>query len=122
MAGLKWVDIKNIEGELKGPPYRKSWILVSEKMCDSKNLAVGYNETPVGGQVPPHKHDTEEEVMYFLEGKGQFITDNEVIELHGGICVYNPPGDTHSIVNTGDGPLKFMWIYSPQLPAHRVTK
>ena len=122
MAGLKWVDIKNIEGELKGPPFRKSWIMVSEKMCNSKNLAVGYNETPVGGQVPPHKHETEEEVMFFLDGKGQFITDNEVIELHEGICVYNPPGDTHSIVNTGDGPLKFVWIYSPQLASHKIAK
>ena len=122
MAGLKWVDIKKMEGELKGPPYRKSWILVSEKMCDSKNIAVGFNETPPGGQVPPHKHDKEEEVMFFIGGKGQFITDHEVIELRDGICVYNPPGDTHSIVNTGDEPLKFVWIYSPQLEAHRVKK
>ena len=122
MAGLKWVDIKNVEGELKGPPHRKSWILVSEKMCGSKNLSMGFNETPVGGQVPPHKHDKEEEVMFFLSGKGRFVTDSEEIELHDGICVYNPPGDTHSIVNTGDEPLKFVWIYAPQLESHRVKQ
>ncbi|MCL1940464.1 MAG: cupin domain-containing protein [Synergistaceae bacterium] len=118
MAGLKWMDIAKVEGIYRDPP-RTSWILVSEKMCDSKNLAVGVNETHVGGQVPPHKHETEEEVMYFFEGKGQFITDDEVIELHPGICVYNPPGGTHSILNTGDVPLKFVWIYSPQLASHK---
>ena len=119
MAGLKWVDIADMEGELKGPPYRKSWILVSEKMCDSQNLAMGVNETPVGGEVPPHKHETEEEVMYFIQGKGQFKTENETIELRPGICVYNPPGAVHNIVNTGDEVLKFIWIYSPQLGSHR---
>ncbi|MCL1809410.1 MAG: cupin domain-containing protein [Clostridiales bacterium] len=118
MAGLKWVDISKMEGEYREPP-RTSWILVSEKMCGSQNLAMGVNETHVGGQVPPHKHETEEEVMFFIEGTGKFITDNETIDLRPGICVYNPPGDVHSIVNTGDVNLKFVWIYAPQLASHK---
>ena len=72
-----------------------------------------------GGMVPEHKHDTEEEVMYFLSGKGKFITKDREIDLHEGICIYNPPGETHKIVNTGDEVLKFVWIYSPQLESHR---
>jgi hypothetical protein len=44
---------------------------------------------------------------------------DQVIELKPGICVYNPPGEYHSIVNTGDEVLKFIWIYSPQLDSHR---
>ena len=121
MAGLKWVDIKDIEGELKGPPHRKSWILVSEKMCGAKNLAMGVNETPPGGSVPEHKHEKEEEVMFFIEGKGEFITKDETIQLKPGICIYNPPGEFHSIVNTGNEILKFVWIYSPMLDSHRVN-
>jgi len=121
MSGLKWVDINQVEGIYREPP-RTSWILVSEETVGAKNLAVGVNETNVGGQVPPHKHDTEEEVMYFFQGCGQFITDEEVIELKPGICIYNPPGSTHSIVNTGDEPLKFVWIYAPQLANHRNSK
>jgi putative monooxygenase len=119
MAGLVWVDINNVEGELKGPPARKSWILVSEKTCGARNLAMGVNETPPGGAVPEHKHENEEEVMFFLQGKVKFITKNETIELKPGICVYNPPGEFHQIVNTGDEVLKFVWIYSPQLDSHR---
>ncbi len=119
MTGLKWVDIKNVEGIYRDPP-RTSWILVSEQTCGAQNLAMGVNETHVGGMVPEHKHDTEEEVMFFIQGKGQFITKNETIELYAGICVYNPPGEYHSIVNTGDEVLKFVWIYSPQLDSHRV--
>ncbi len=121
MSGLKWIDIANVEGKLLDPP-RTSWLLVSEKTVGAKNLAVGVNETKVGSKVPRHKHETEEEVMYFLQGKGQFITDEEVIELKPGICIYNPPGSFHEIVNTGDEILKFVWIYSPQLESHRISK
>ena len=119
MSGLKWMDIANIKGEYREPP-RTSWILVSEKTCGAQNLAMGVNETHVGGMVPEHKHETEEEVMFFIQGKGQFITESETIELKPGICVYNPPGERHKIVNTGDEILKFIWIYAPQLPAHRA--
>lgn len=118
MAGLKVVDIRNVEGILRDPP-RKSWILVSEQTVGAQNLAMGVNETYPGGMVPEHRHETEEEVMYFISGKGKFITKDREIDLHEGICVYNPPGEMHKIVNTGDEVLKFVWIYSPQLESHR---
>jgi putative monooxygenase len=111
-----------VTGELKGPPLRTSWILVSEKTVGSKNLALGVNETPPGSMVPEHSHETEEEVMLFLSGAGTFITEDEEIPVGPGICVYNPPGGKHRIVNTGDEVLKFVWIYAPQLAAHRVQK
>ncbi|MCK7540312.1 MAG: hypothetical protein MZV63_60175 [Marinilabiliales bacterium] len=65
------VNIKDVTGERKGPPLRTSWILVSEKTVGSKNLAMGVNETHPGSMVPEHKHDTEEEVMFFLSGHGE---------------------------------------------------
>jgi mannose-6-phosphate isomerase-like protein (cupin superfamily) len=119
MSGLKVIDINQVDGELKEPPARTSWILVSEKTCGAQNLAMGVNITPVGSMVPPHKHEKEEECMFFLEGEGKFITENQEIALKPGICVYNPPGATHNIVNTGKIPLKFVWVYSPQLSSHR---
>jgi len=121
MSKVKVIRISEVEGEYREPP-RKSWILVSEKTVGAKNLAVGINETYVGSRVPEHKHDNEEEVMIFLQGKGKFITKDEEIPLEPGVCIYNPPGEYHSIVNTGDEPLKFIWIYSPQLESHRKEK
>ena len=56
MADLVFVDEKNVEGIYREPP-RTSRILVSETTCGSKNLAMGVNETHVGGMVPEHKHD-----------------------------------------------------------------
>lgn len=121
MGKLKVVNIKDVPGERRDPP-RTSWILVSEKTVGSKNLAMGVNETDVGGMVPEHKHETEEEVMFFLSGQGKFVTESEEIAVGPGICVYNPPGEKHKIVNTGSEILKFVWIYAPQLPSHRVQK
>ena len=36
----------------------------------SKNVAVGVNETDPGSMVPVHKHETEEEVMFFIPARG----------------------------------------------------
>lgn len=120
VSGLKVVNVKDVEAICR--EGRTSWILVSEKTVGAQNLAMGVNETHVGGSVPRHKHEKEEEVMFFLQGKGQFITESETIELEPGICVYNPPGEFHSIVNTGDEVLKFVWIYSDQLEDHKIKK
>ena len=121
MSSVKVVNIKDVAGERRDPP-RTSWILVSEKTVGSKNLAMGVNETDPGGMVPEHKHDTEEEVMFFISGKGKFVTEDEEIALEPGVCIYNPPGGKHKIVNTGEEVLKFVWIYAPQLPSHRLQQ
>ena len=119
MAGLKVVDMNKVVPERKDPP-RASWILISGKTVGAQNLALGVNETEPGSMVPEHIHETEEEVMLFLEGQGKFITADQEIELKPGICVYNPPGARHQIVNTGTTKLKFVWVYAPQLKSHRL--
>jgi putative monooxygenase len=119
MAELKVVDLNKVIPEKKDPP-RSSWILISEKTVGSRNLALGVNETEPGSMVPEHRHETEEEVMLFLEGEGKFITADREIYLKPGICVYNPPGALHKIVNTGTTKLKFVWVYAPQLKSHRL--
>jgi mannose-6-phosphate isomerase-like protein (cupin superfamily) len=118
MSGLKVVHIKDVPGERRDPP-RTSWILVSEKTVGAKNLAMGVNETLPGGMVPEHKHDHEEEVMFFMAGRGKFVTETQEIDLEPGVCIYNPPGEMHKILNTGDEVLRFVWIYSPPLASHR---
>jgi putative monooxygenase len=118
MASTVAVHIKDVKGERRDPP-RTSWILVSEKTVGAKNLAVGVNETAPGSMVPEHEHGNEEEVMLFLSGRGKFVTEDQEIPLEPGVCVYNPPGGKHKILNTSDEVLRFVWIYAPQLPGHR---
>lgn len=96
-----------------------SWILISEKTAGSQNLSMGVNETYPGGMIPDHVHE-KKELMLFLGGRGMLITAEEQILLEPGVAVYNPPGVKHRIVNTGDEVLRFVWIYAPQLPSHRI--
>jgi putative monooxygenase len=118
MPELKVINIKDVPGERRDPP-RTSWILVSEKTVGSQNLAMGVNETQPGSMVPEHRHDKEEEVMFFLQGTGKFVTEGREIPIGPGVAVYNPPGKTHKILNTGTEVLRFVWIYAPQLASHR---
>ena len=121
MSKVKVIHIEDVKGIKREPP-RTSWILISEKTVGSKNIAMGVNETYPGSMVPEHKHETEEEVMYFIAGKGKFVTEEEEIDLSPGTVIYNPPGQSHKILNTGDEVLRFVWIYSPQLPSHKKEK
>lgn len=121
MAKPKSINFKDVKGEIREPP-RMSWILISEKMVGSKNVSMGVKETYPGAMVPDHLHENEEEVMFFLSGRGIFITDDEEqISLESGVAIYNPPGVKHRIVNTGDEVLRFIWIYAPQLKSHRIS-
>jgi len=121
MSELKVVHIKEVKAEFREPP-RRSWILVSERTVGSKNIAMGVNETYPGSMVPEHVHDNEEEIMFFLSGRGIFVTEGKEIPVEAGVCVYNPPGKPHKIVNTGEEVLRFVWIYSPQLASHKISK
>jgi len=120
ISKLKVVDIKDVKGERR-EPSRTSWVLCSEKMTGAQNLAMGINDTYPGGMIPDYKHDKGEEVMFFLTGRGRFITPGKEFDLEPGMCVYNPPGNLHWIVNKGDEVLRLVWIYSSQLAGHRET-
>ena len=112
------MDLQDLAARLRAFARERDW----EQFHAPKNLAMGVNETDPGGMVPEHTHETEEEVMFFISGTGTFVTEDEQIPLGPGVCVYNPPGGKHKIVNTGREVLKFVWFYAPQLPQHRVKE
>ena len=118
MAELRVVNLRDVKGS-QPDAMRMSWLLVSEKTVDAHNLSMGINETYPGGVVPEHKHDAEEEVNYFFTGRGKFVAEGKEVPLEPGVCIYTPPGVAHSIVNTGDEVIRFMWIFSPQMLTHR---
>lgn len=49
-----------------------------------------------------------EEVMFFVAGRGKFVTEGREIPLEPVVCIYNPPGKLHNIINTGDEVLRFI--------------
>ncbi|MGI6558860.1 MAG: cupin domain-containing protein [Limnochordia bacterium] len=85
-------------------------------------ISVGSCEIPVGGEIPYHIHEKEEEVMYITGGKGIAITEGVEEEIKAGDLVFMPPGLRHQFKNTGDEVLTFMFFYGPPGPEQGVKK
>ena len=65
------------------------------------------------------KHDTEsyEEIVVVLEGQGQMrITGGENLVIRAGHAAYCPPHTEHDVVNTGAGPLRYVYVVAKVEP------
>jgi len=67
-----------------------------------------------------HNHPGVEEILYVIGGKGiQMVeVDGKPVEreVATGVLVHIPPDIYHSTVNTGDGPMTLLAVYSPPGP------
>lgn len=71
--------------------------------CNFIDLA----ELPPGTSIGPHTHAGSEEEFYLvLEGAGRMVRNGETFDVVAGDLIRNPPGGTHSLRNTGSGPLR----------------
>lgn len=63
-----------------------------------------------GSGIGPHRHDKETEYYIITEGSGIVIEDDGKKNVSKGDIVITGNGQSHSIENTGDGPLKFIAV------------
>ena len=94
-------------------PGRDWYYLIGPNNSEAKNLAFGLAEFHPAEAAPAHTHDTQEEIIYILEGAGDFITAEGVKPLKPGVAIFIPPGLEHRIVVSGDKPLKLVTLFSP---------
>lgn len=112
------VHESEIEGERREPP-RVSKILISEHTTGAVNISMGVNTTEVNSCIPLHGHEREEEAMYIVSGEGRLIMGDREYAVRAGSAIFSPRGVKHTIINTGQEPLKLVWAYAPPLSAHR---
>jgi mannose-6-phosphate isomerase-like protein (cupin superfamily) len=67
---------------------------------------------PAGGQVPWHNQE-QEEVYFVIDGVGEMCLGERRQTLSAGQAVYIPPGVFHQLTNTGDTPLRMVYVYGP---------
>jgi len=66
-----------------------------------------------GEAVGLHSSGENEEVIVPLSGSGLLIvTGMESIPVNPGCILYNPPHTQHDVINTGDQPLRYIYIVS----------
>ncbi|MES2535153.1 MAG: cupin domain-containing protein [Pseudomonadota bacterium] len=65
-----------------------------------------------GDDIGEETHDVDQ-VLVFVEGRGEAYLDGEKSIIEEGSLVAVPAGTLHNFINTGNGPLKLFTIYSP---------
>lgn len=66
-----------------------------------------------GESTTPHYHRTSEELYLVTAGRGQLRLGAEERELAAGDCALIPPGEAHSLLNTGAEELVVLCACAP---------
>ena len=86
---------------------------VSRRFVDENNKIMLGTLEP-GSSIGYHSHETDSEIMFFLEGEATVLYDGIEEKLLPGQVHYCPKGHSHSLMNRGDIALKFLAI----VPVH----
>ena len=71
---------------------------------------------PPGGEIGEEVHPDTDQVLAFVDGRGEAILDGQSSEVTGNDLVFVRAGTRHNFINRGDKPLRLITIYAP--PEH----
>jgi mannose-6-phosphate isomerase-like protein (cupin superfamily) len=84
--------------------------LVTHMSVDEPIFTTGISTYPKGLGAPLHSHNCDEQVT-LLEGQGEVEIDGAITPLKPYDSTYIPGGHEHAFRNTGDRPMRILWIY-----------
>lgn len=89
------------------------WELFGGDATATDELTVGIAEVPVGAIAPPrgHRHDATE-VYVILSGVGEVVVDGVATAVRAGSAVWLPEGIEHHANNTGNEPLRLLYVFA----------
>lgn len=76
-----------------------------------QHLSIWRQSVAPGAATPPHSHDCEE-VVLICSGSGEVRLAGGVRRFGPGSTLVIPPHELHEIVNTGEGPLELIGVFS----------
>lgn len=101
---------------------RNSWLLLTQVEMGAKGFAGGVHSLNPGGLIPAHIHENEQEALFFYSGQGVCRLGSEEFVIEPESVLLAPAGIEHEVRNTGNDPLKFVWVFSPPLPEHATQE
>jgi quercetin dioxygenase-like cupin family protein len=108
-ARAKVCHYTDIPAQLFGdeaPGVTIRWI-IDEENDGAPNYALRVIEVAPEGHTPHHAHPFEHE-NFILEGKGRLQIEEEWHDLGPGDVAFVPANITHTYVNAGDAPFRFL--------------
>jgi mannose-6-phosphate isomerase-like protein (cupin superfamily) len=88
---------------------RDTYYLIDQKKGPSLRLTCGYTTVYPTGSTTGHSHDDMEEIYFFISGEGIMVVGEDEFPVKAGDCLYVPPGEYHTTIQTGIMPLVFVW-------------
>jgi mannose-6-phosphate isomerase-like protein (cupin superfamily) len=117
---VKYITEKEADGDVFPKPYARTIKpLAAPWTLGTKHLWLATDEIEPHNASDPHIHKDQEEVLFFLSGKGRVRVDKEEIDVGPGYCVLFPIGSVHEVINDQDTILRFIAAVSPPFPAPR---
>ena len=88
---------------------RDTYYLIDQKKGPSLRITCGHTTVYPTGSTTGHAHDDMEEVYYFVSGEGIMVVGEDEFPVKAGDCLYVPPGEFHTTIQTGIQPLVIVW-------------
>ncbi|MCF0177649.1 MAG: cupin domain-containing protein [Bacteroidales bacterium] len=101
------VDFNSIE-QVTLPNFKGGEKEYLVRMFANDNLRLMEGCLMPGASIGLHKHEGNCEIMFIQSGTGVAIINGMEEKVAPGICHYCPEGDTHTLINNGNEPLKFL--------------
>jgi quercetin dioxygenase-like cupin family protein len=79
----------------------------------SERVSMGVSIFPAGSRPAGHVHDSQEETIYCVGGRGRIITPEGSAEIEAGVMVWVAPGTPHATESDGPEPLELVCFFSP---------
>lgn len=107
------------------PRYKRdnieSFLLVSEKTSDSKNLSITLVEMEPGGFQHKHSHEPEQ-MYYILSGEGEMTVNDETKVVTKGDCIFFSSNSIHGLENTGNSKLIYLSAAAPSFSKNQCDE
>ncbi len=71
---------------------------------------------PVGGDIGEEVHSNTDQILFFVDGEGEAIINDETKRVEEHDVVFVPAGTRHNFKNIGNEDLKLFTVYAP--PEH----
>jgi len=83
-------------------------------ILDTAGMKSGHVTLKPGESVGEHKTEAKEEAIIILEGEAEVYCEGKILFTVGADhLIYIPPGTNHDIKNSGDKPLRYVYVVAP---------
>jgi mannose-6-phosphate isomerase-like protein (cupin superfamily) len=87
--------------------------LLAHRNSCIRNQSLAEARVAPGQRTTPHYHVKTEEIYYILAGRGLMRIGDDEQHVVAGDAIAIPPGQVHTILNTGEGVLTFLCCCAP---------